>query len=113
MTILRFIAAVGLVSSLAIASAAPAMAQLCTRQGVEVSCDDGRHGVLSGDAIIWPDGTRSSASPHQSVIIGNKSSVHVGPGVFVGQGNGMVPLDDPNAPNKRRCAVLDGVSYCY
>jgi hypothetical protein len=47
------------------------------------------------------------------VIIGNKSSIHVGQGVFVGQGNGMVPLDDPNAPNKTRCAVLDGGSYCY
>jgi hypothetical protein len=33
--------------------------------------------------------------------------------VFVGQGKGMVPLDDPNAPNKRQCAILDGVSYCY
>jgi hypothetical protein len=113
MTILRSIAAVSLVSCLSIALPVPAMAQLCTRQGVEVSCDDGRHGVLAGDAIIWPDGTRSSASPHPSVIIGNKSSVHVGQGVFVGQGNGMAPLDDPNAPNKRRCAILDGVSYCY
>ena len=47
---------------------------------------------LSGDAIIWPDGTRSSSSPHPSVIIGNKSSVTVGPGVFVGQGKGVVPL---------------------
>jgi hypothetical protein len=76
-------------------------------------CDDGRRGLLSGDAIIWPDGTRSSLSPHPSVIIGNKSSVTVGPGVFVGQGKGMVPLDNPNAPNKTRCAVLDGASYCY
>ncbi len=114
MTIRKTIAALSLISALGAAFAEPAAAQVCTRQGVDVSCDDGRRGVLSGDAIIWPDGTRSSASPqHQSVIIGNKSSVHVGPGVFVGQGNGMVPLDDPNAPNKRRCAILDGVSYCY
>jgi hypothetical protein len=90
-----------------------AAAGVCTRQGSAVTCDDGRHGVWDGQAIIWPDGTRSSASPHPSVIIGNKSSVHVGPGVFVGQGKGMVPLDDPNAPNKRECAILDGVSYCY
>jgi hypothetical protein len=69
--------------------------------------------VLSGDAIIWPDGTRSSSSPHPGVIIGNKSSVKVGPGVFVGQGKGSVPLDDPNAPNKARYAILDGVSYCH
>ena len=89
------------------------MAQACTREGANVSCDDGRRGLLSGDAIIWPDGTRSSLSPHPSVIIGNKSSVIVGPGVFVGQGKGMVPLDNPNAPNETRCAVLDGASYCY
>jgi len=86
---------------------------VCTRQGNVVSCDDGRHGAWDGQAIIWPDGTRSSATPHPSVIIGNKSRVPVGPGVFVGQGKGVVPLDDPNAPNKRECAILDGVSYCY
>jgi hypothetical protein len=91
----------------------PAMAQACTHHGAEVSCDDGRRGLLSGDAILWPDGTRSSLVPHPSVIIGNKSSVIVGPGVFVGKGNGVVPLDNPSAPNKTRCAVLDGVSYCY
>jgi len=113
MTIRRTIAALSLISAFAAAFAEPAAAQVCTRQGVDVSCDDGRRGVLSGDAILWPDGTRSSTTPHQSVIIGNKSSVHVGPGVFVGQGKGMVPLDDPNAPNKRQCAILEGVSYCY
>jgi len=90
-----------------------ALAQVCHREGSAVTCDDGRRGELSGDAIIWSDGTRSSSSPHPSVIIGNKSSVHVGSGVFVGQGKGVVPLDDPKAPNKTRCAILDGVSYCY
>lgn len=51
-----------------------------------MSCDDGPRGLLSGDAIIWSDGTRSSlSSPHPSVITGNKSSVIVGPGVFVGK----------------------------
>ena len=92
----------------------PALAQACTRQGVDVSCDDGRRGILSGDAIIWPDGTRSSlTSPHPSVIIGNKSSVVIGPGVFAGQGKGMVPMENPSAPERARCPVLDGVSYCY
>lgn len=108
--------ALGLAILLAAASAAisrPVMAQACTHNGPEVSCLDGRRGLLSGDAIIWPDGTRSSLTPHPSVIIGNKSSVIVGQGVFVGKGNGVVPLDNPSAPNKRRCAVLDGVSYCY
>ena len=96
-----------------VAGAGPARAQTCTRQGVDVSCDDGRRGILSGDAIIWPDGTRSSlTSSHPSVIIGNKSSVIVGQGVFIGQGKGVVPLDNPSAPGKARCPVLDGVSYC-
>jgi hypothetical protein len=103
-----------LMSAVAAGYAGPALAQACSRQGVDVSCDDGRRGILSGDAIIWPDGTRSSlTSPHPSVIIGNKSSVIVGKGVYVGQGKGVVPLDNPGAPNKTRCPVLDGVAYCY
>jgi hypothetical protein len=96
------------------AGSGPARAQACTRQGVDVTCDDGRRGIFSGDAIIWPDGTRSSlASLHPSVIIGNKSSVVVGQGVFVGRGKGVVPLENPSAPEKARCPILDGVSYCY
>jgi len=39
--------------------------------------------------------------------------VIVGPGVFVGKGNGVVPMDNPSAPNKARCPVLDGISYCF
>jgi hypothetical protein len=89
--------------------AATAQAQHCRRKGVDVNCDDGHRGVWSGDAIIWADGTRSRLSPHPSVIIGHKSSVTVGPGVFVGQGKGMVPLDDPS---KARCVTLDDVTYC-
>ena len=87
----------------------------CTRTGFDVACEDGRRGVLSGDSIIWTDGTRSSkASQHPSVIIGHKPSVQVGPGVFVGSGKGgSIPLDNPNAPNKLKCAILDGVSYCH
>ncbi len=97
-----------------VAGAGPAWAQSCTRQGVDVGCDDGRRGVFAGDAIIWADGTRSSlASPHPSVIIGNKSSVVVGRGVFVGKGNGVVPMENPSDPRRARCPVLDGVSYCY
>ena len=94
---------------------ASAQAQNCKRTGAAVTCDDGRTGVFAGDAIVWPDGTRSSAAPHPSVIIGHKPSVRVGPGVFVGSpsGQGSVPLDDPNAPNKKNCAILDGVSYCH
>ena len=99
-------------AALAIGLAQPAMAQACSREGNAVTCLDGRHGMLQGDAIVWPDGTRSSLTPHPSVIIGNKASVVVGQGVFVGQGKGMVPLDNPSAPNKMRCATLDGASYC-
>lgn len=113
MTVCKTIAALSLILALGAAFSASANAQACTRQGVDVACDDGRRGVLSGDAILWPDGTRSSSTPHQSVIIGNKSSVHVGAGVFVDQGKGMMPRDDPNAPNKQQCAILEGVSYCH
>jgi len=103
-----------LISVGALGAASSAMAQNCTRQGTDVTCDDGRRGVFTGDAIIWPDGTRANlVSPHPSVIICNKQSVVVGPGVFVGSGKGSVPLDNPSAPNKARCTVLDGVSYCY
>ena len=114
MTIERALAVSILMAAIA-GHAGPAMAQACTRQGADVSCEDGRRGVWSGDAIIWTDGTRSSlASPHPSVIIGNKSSVHIGPGVFAGNGKGgMVPMENPSAPNKARCTVLDGVSYCF
>jgi hypothetical protein len=98
---------------LVISGAGPEQAQACSRVGADVTCDDGRRGVWSGDAIIWADGTRSSlASPHPGVIIGNKSSVVVGQGVFVGHGKGVVPLENPSAPEKARCPVLDGVSYC-
>jgi hypothetical protein len=93
----------------ATAYAMPAQAQHCRRDGTDVTCDDGHRGVWSGDTIIWADGTRSRSSPHPSVIIGNKASVQVGPGVFVGQGKGMVPLDDPS---KARCVTLDELSYC-
>ena len=108
---IKWVFSLGLVA-VVLGGAEPAMAQACTRDGDAVSCVDGRHGMLQGDAIVWPDGTRSSLTPHPSVIIGNKSSVVVGQGVFVGQGKGVVPLDNPSSPYKQRCAVLDGVSYC-
>src|ERR1019366_8901910 len=114
MTINRALVFSILMSAIAVGCAGPAMAQACTRQGIDVSCDDGRRGILSGDAIIWPDGTRSSlTSPHPSVITGNRSSVIVGQGVFVGKGNGVVPMENPSDPNRARCPVLDGVAYCF
>lgn len=84
-----------LVLALALGAAGPAMAQSCTRQGVDVTCDDGRRGVFAGESLIWADGTRSNlVSPHPSVIIGNKSSVVIGPGVFAGNGKGgYVPME--------------------
>ena len=101
MTINRALLFSILMSAIAVGCTGPAMAQACTREGPVVTCDDGRRGLLSVETIIWPDGTRSSLSPHPSVIIGNKSSVIVGQGVFVGQGKGVVPLDDPNARTRR------------
>jgi hypothetical protein len=103
-----------LISAVVACVTGPAMAQSCTRQGVDVSCNDGRRGIFAGDAIVWADGTRSNlASPHPSVIVGNKPSVTVGPGVFVGKGKGVVPMENPSDPRRARCPVLDGVSYCY
>jgi hypothetical protein len=104
-----------LIATFAGAAASPALAQACTRQGTDVSCDDGRRGIFAGDAIVWADGSKSRlASPHPSVIIGNKSSVVIGPGVFAGNGKGgVVPMENPSAPSKARCPILDGVSYCY
>lgn len=103
-----------IVALLLILSPTIALAANCKRTGNAVSCDDGRTGIFTGDAIIWPDGTRSTSAKHPSVHIGHKDSVRVGPGVFVGSpsGRGSVPLDDPNAPHKRDCAVIDSVSYC-
>jgi hypothetical protein len=107
----RKIALVMVAVAAALGYAAPALAQNCTKQGTDVTCDDGRRGLFTGDAIIWPDGTRSSAaSQHPSVIIGNKQSVIVGQGVMVGHGKGVVPMENPSA--QTRCPVLDGVSYC-
>ena len=112
--IARALVFVTLLSAGALGPVSSAVAQNCTRQGTDVTCDDGRRGAFTGDAIIWPDGTRANlASPHPSVIIGNKQSVVVGKGVFVGSGSGAVPLDNPSAPHTARCTVLDGVSYCY
>jgi hypothetical protein len=114
---MKLMHAFALVPALALAAASltvsGARAQNCTRQGTDVSCDDGRRGIFEGNAILWPDGTHSRATPHQSVIINDKRSVAIGKGVFVGDGKGKLPLEDPNAPNKTRCAILEGVSYCY
>jgi hypothetical protein len=96
----------------AVCTAGAARAQNCTRAGTDITCDDGRRGILSGDAIIWADGTRSSrVNPHPSVVIGNKSSVIVGKGVFVGSGSGMVPMENP--ASQTSCPTLEGVGYCF
>lgn len=116
MNITRTLGYLVLIAGSVTGTAHAAMAQACTRQGTDVSCDDGRRGVFAGDAIIWADGTKSSlTSPHPSVIIGNKSSVVIGQGVFVGSpsGKGMMPLENPSDPRRARCPMLDGVSYCY
>lgn len=78
-------------------------------------CDDGRAGIFAGGEILWPDGTRSSPSPHPSVTIDNPAGLTVGQGVFVGSpgGGGLVPLDDPNGAYKRNCAILNAVPYCH
>jgi hypothetical protein len=113
MSIQRKLAFAAVAAAIAIGCAGPASAQKCSRQGNDVTCDDGRRGIFTGEAIVWPDGTRSSlASQHPGVVIGNRQSVIVSPGVFVGSGSGrgMVPMENPSA--QTRCPTLDGVPYC-
>lgn len=88
----------------AVCGADVAEVQNCTRTGDDVTCADGRRGILSGDAIVWADGTKSSrVNPHPSVIVGNKASVIVGHGVMVGSGKGIVPMENPaGRPAARR-----------
>jgi hypothetical protein len=110
---IRLFAAVSTVAWLGVTSL-PAQAEACRREGEVVRCDDGRVGTFVGDGILWPDGTRSRAvAQSPSVIVGNKSSVQIGPGVFVGNGRGGMEQMDQTTSNKRSCAVLDGVSYCH
>ena len=61
-----------IVAAFALLVAAPALAQSCKLEGSLVTCDDGRQGVFEGNAILWPDGTRSRPAPHDSVHIGHK-----------------------------------------
>ncbi len=63
-------------------------AGLQPHDGPVVTCNDGRRGILSGNAIIWPDGTRSSASPHPSVIIGKQIISACGTGRLRRPGHG-------------------------
>ena len=113
MTMNRTLLLITAITSATLCGIPEVSAQACKRDGSLVTCEDGRQGILADTSIVWTDGTRShSATPHPSVIIGNKSSIQVGQGVFVGSGKGSMPLDDPNAPNKTRCAIVDSVSYC-
>ena len=91
-----------------------AMAAPCSRQQDMIACQDGRTGIFRGDAITWADGSTSRLVPRPGVHVGRDGSVHVGPGVFIGDGRGgMQPLDDPTSADSARCAVIDGLSYCY
>ena len=115
MTMNRTLLLITAITSATLCGILEVSAQACKRDGSVVTCEDGRQGILADTSIVWTDGTRShSATPHPSVIIGNKSSVVIGPGVFAGNGKGgVVPMENPSAPSKARCPVLDGVSYCY
>ena len=93
-----------------------ALAANCKRNGNVVTCDDGRTGIFTGDAIIWPDGTRSSSA---------KASErdHRAQGFGACRAGRVRRLARParvqcrstirTAPHKRDCAVLDAVNYCF
>ena len=61
MTITRALLLAILLSAFAGGAAGPAMAQACTKQGNDVTCDDGRRGIYTGDAIVWADGSQIAA----------------------------------------------------
>jgi hypothetical protein len=107
MTIDRMLVFSIFMSVIAAGNARPAMAQTCTRQGLDVSCDDGRQGILSGDAhhlgrwhAVEP-GVAAFKHHHRQQLIDDRRTGRI------------VPLDNPSAPDKARCPVLDGVSYSY
>jgi hypothetical protein len=94
--------------------AGPALAQSCTRAGVDVTCDDGRRGVLGGDydrvgrrLALEPDLAASERHHRQQVVGRGRASV------FTGHGKGVVPMENPSDPTRARCPVLDGLPYCY
>ena len=65
-----------LVSALALGAAGPAMAQSCTRQGVDVTCDDGRRGIFAGESLdlggrhaVEP-GLAASERHHRQQVVG-------------------------------------------
>ena len=75
MTPYRLLGLAGLLVATSATVGSPAMAQVCTHNGPDVTCDDGRHGMLSGDAILWPDGypVEPCAAPqrhHRQQIVG-------------------------------------------
>ena len=51
----RALVALSLVLGAVAAPLDTARADQCTRQGVDVTCDDGRKGIWQGDAILWPE----------------------------------------------------------
>ncbi|WP_342360604.1 hypothetical protein [Terrarubrum flagellatum] len=112
---MRRCAALALIAAAVCGASDGARAQRCNLEGARVTCDDGRVGMMNGDSIVWPDGTRSSRSPHPSVFLHNKPSISIGQGVFVGSpsGVGVVPLDDPNSVNKQNCAIVNDIPYCH
>ena len=64
MTINRTLISGILLSAVMIGHPGIALAQICHREGPVVTCDDGRRGMLLGDAVIWPDGTYPPSECH-------------------------------------------------
>ena len=93
--------------------AGPALAQSCTRAGVDVTCDDGRRGVLGGDydrvgrrLALEPDLAASERHHRQQVVgRGRARRVHR---PRQGRGaDGEPERSDPGAvPGARWAAVL-------
>ena len=111
MMITRTLLLSALIATFAGAAAGPAMAQACTKQGVDVSCDDGRRG-MAVDSLVSGGDIISGASVRRSLLFSNvrvdngttiEDSV-VLPGVQVGRN---VVLK--NTVIDKRCVIDDGM----
>jgi hypothetical protein len=64
----------------------------------------GRCHHLDRRLALQPDVAASERDRRQQIV---------GQGVFVGQGKGVVPMENPSDPRRARCPALEGVAYCY
>ena len=66
-----------IVTAIALGCAGSALARACTHDGPIVMCNDGRRGLLSGDAIVWPEPDAASERHHRQQGFGDRRTGRV------------------------------------